>query len=438
MSSSKTESSPALVAMQDGTVKQKNMLTGTEVWTVPGRGHRPLTVPKPNPKPIDSANAGAHCAFCPGRYLETPPEKDRLVRRGERWVHEVGLSADQITREVADFRRIPNLFEIVSANYWALNHGHQASTAERERMAAYLASDSGYDHVMAVLKARLRAYGVPEEKIAGQRDDELLPQATGFFTGGHDVIVARRHFVDGASDDSQLASSGTLTPEEHAAYIQFTCNSMGDLYGLDPAVRYVAAFQNWLKPAGASFDHLHKQLVAIDERPVQIEAEMERLRRNPKIYDEILSVAASRDLILAQNEHAVALAGIGHRFPTVAVWALGDPVNPWEASTEQVRAVSDLLHAVHAATGPDVPCNEEWYHRPASVSSPLRWRILVKWRISTLAGFEGGTRIYLNTIDPWGVRDRVLPKLTSLREQGLIAPMRLGKECKVDPSLLRG
>ncbi|KWZ75149.1 hypothetical protein HMPREF3198_00227 [Winkia neuii] len=424
--------------MQDGTVKQKNMLTGTEVWTVPGRGHRPLTVPKPNPKPIDSANAGAHCAFCPGRYLETPPEKDRLVRRGERWVHEVGLSADQITREVADFRRIPNLFEIVSANYWALNHGHQASTAERERMAAYLASDSGYDHVMAVLKARLRAYGVPEEKIAGQRDDELLPQATGFFTGGHDVIVARRHFVDGASDDSQLASSGTLTPEEHAAYIQFTCNSMGDLYGLDPAVRYVAAFQNWLKPAGASFDHLHKQLVAIDERPVQIEAEMERLRRNPKIYDEILSVAASRDLILAQNEHAVALAGIGHRFPTVAVWALGDPVNPWEASTEQVRAVSDLLHAVHAATGPDVPCNEEWYHRPASVSSPLRWRILVKWRISTLAGFEGGTRIYLNTIDPWGVRDRVLPKLTSLREQGLIAPMRLGKECKVDPSLLRG
>lgn len=438
MSSSKTESSPALVAMQDGTVKQKNMLTGTEVWTVPGRGHRPLTVPKPNPKPIDSANAGAHCAFCPGRYLETPPEKDRLVRRGERWVHEVGLSADQITREVADFRRIPNLFEIVSANYWALNHGHQASTAERERMAAYLASDSGYDHVMAVLKARLRAYGVLEEKIAGQRDDELLPQATGFFTGGHDVIVARRHFVDGASDDSQLASSGTLTPEEHAAYIQFTCNSMGDLYGLDPAVRYVAAFQNWLKPAGASFDHLHKQLVAIDERPVQIEAEMERLRRNPKIYDEILSVAASRDLILAQNEHAVALAGIGHRFPTVAVWALGDPVNPWEASTEQVRAVSDLLHAVHAATGPDVPCNEEWYHRPASVSSPLRWRILVKWRISTLAGFEGGTRIYLNTIDPWGVRDRVLPKLTSLREQGLIAPMRLGKECKVDPSLLRG
>ena len=93
---------------------------------------------------------------------------------------------------------------------------------------------------------------------------------------------------------------------------------------------------------------------------------------------------------------------------------------------------------MHAATGPDVPCNEEWYHRPASVASPLRWRILVKWRISTLAGFEGGTRIYLNTIDPWGVRDRVLGKLYDLREKGLIAPMRLGKECKVDPSLLRG
>ncbi|MDK7185899.1 MAG: DUF4921 family protein [Winkia sp. UMB750A] len=438
MSSSKNESSSALTAMQDGTVKQKNMLTGTEVWTVPGRGHRPLAVPQQDPKPLDPAKEGAHCAFCSRRYFETPPEKDRIVLRDGKWLKQVGVSAEELEDEVAQFRRIPNLFEIVSANYWALNHGHQPSAQERERMARYLSSSVGYDHVMRVLKARLRAYGVPEKKIESQRDEELMPQAMGFFTGGHDVIVARRHFVDGATNDSQLASSGTLTPDEHAAYTQFTCDSMGDLYGLDPAVRYVAAFQNWRKPAGASFDHLHKQLVAIDERPVQIEAEMDRLRRSPHIYDEILSVGASRDLILAQNDYAVALSGIGHRFPTVAVWALGDPVNPWEASPEQVRGVSDILHAVHAATGPDVPCNEEWYHRPASVASPLRWRILVKWRISTLAGFEGGTRIYLNTIDPWGVRDRVLGKLYDLREKGLIAPMRLGKECKVDPSLLRG
>ena len=112
-------------------------------------------------------------------------------------------------------------------------------------------------------------------------------------------------------------------------------------------------------------------------------------------------------------------------------------MNPWEATEEQMRAVSDLAHAIHAATGTNVPCNEEWYHRPPDVDSPMRWRLLIKWRISTLAGFEGGTRIYLNTIDPWGVRDRLLPELERLRSEGVIAPMRLGAECRVDAEALR-
>jgi hypothetical protein len=31
-----------LMRMADGTIKQVNPFTGTEVWTVPGRGNRPL------------------------------------------------------------------------------------------------------------------------------------------------------------------------------------------------------------------------------------------------------------------------------------------------------------------------------------------------------------------------------------------------------------
>ena len=130
------------------------------------------------------------------------------------------------------------------------------------------------------------------------------------------------------------------------------------------------------------------------------------------------------------------MAGVGHRYPTIAVWPLGKPCNPWDAGEKKVRAVSDILHAIHTATGADVPCNEEWYHRPLSVSTPMRWRILVKWRISTLAGFEGGTRIYLNTIDPWGICRRVVPRLKELRAAGKIADMRIGEETKVLPSQL--
>lgn len=428
----------AIVRLADGTVKQRNLLTGTEVWTVPGRGHRPLQAAVGDVSPVDHDSDGHHCAFCEGRYWETPPEKARLVRDPDgSWRELTGLPAEELDDTVAEFRRIPNLFEIVSYNYWHLNHGHVPSEVERRRMAEYLASSQGYDHVMRVVAARLSASGMSHEEIAARSDSDLLRHANGFFSGGHDVIVARRHYVDGADRVCDLASSGTLTPEEHHQYTAFTARAMADLYGLDPHVRYVAAFQNWLKPAGASFDHLHKQLVAIDDHSVQTQAELDRLSRDPDIYDEILKVAATRRLLVAQNEHAVAMAGFGHRYPSIAVWPLHAPRNPWEVDAEVMRATSDLLHAVHAATGSEVPCNEEWYHRPPDMDIPMRWRILLKWRISTIAGFEGGTRIYLNTIDPWAVHQRLVDRLVQMRDSGQIAPMRVGEECRVFPELLR-
>ena len=439
MASKLTRADRAIVRLADGTVKQQNLLTGTEVWTVPGRSNRPLTAPHTDHNPIDHEADGHHCAFCSGRYLETPPEKSRLVRREDgSWEQLDALGADQLGDTVAEFRRIPNLFEIVSYNYWHLNHGHVPSENDRRRMAHYLASDAGYEHVMNVVRARMLASGMSEGEFAATSETARLQYANGFFSGGHDLIIGKRHFVDGATEAHQLAGSGTLTPEEHEQYTAYTARSMRDLYDLDPAVRYVATFQNWLRPAGASFDHLHKQLVAIDDLSVQTEAELERLRAQPDIYDQIFTVAATRKLLIAQNEHAVALAGFGHRFPGIAIWPLGEAANPWEVSPEAMRGISDILHAAHAATGVEVPANEEWYHRPPTVSTPMRWRILLKWRISTLAGFEGGTRIYLNTIDPWKVVERTVPRLLELREAGLIAPMRIGEEapqcCEADSS----
>ena len=65
--------------LKDGTVKQLNPFSGTEVWTVAGRGNRPLGVVLPDPVPLDPALHGRHCPFCEARYLDTPPEKSRVV-----------------------------------------------------------------------------------------------------------------------------------------------------------------------------------------------------------------------------------------------------------------------------------------------------------------------------------------------------------------------
>ncbi len=405
-----------LARLPDGTVKQVNPFTGTQVWTVPGRADRPLAPPaRRRPRPIDAERDGRHCAFCEGRYDETTPERERLVRTAHGWTRHVALPAGRLHETVADFRLIPNLFEIVSYDYWVANHGYRPAPEVVAHQEAYLADPVGREHVRGLLRTRLGDFA----------EDDLERLASRLFGGCHDVVVARRHFVEGAALDDRHAGSGSLTPDEHEQYVALTIRAMQRLYDTNPHARLVAAFQNWLRPAGASFDHLHKQLVAIDELGRDLEQQLARLRREPDLYErwgERYSV--EQGLVIARNEHAVAVAGVGHRYPAIVVWTRA-PGRPWELENEVVRAVSDLLHAMHVATGAEVATNEEWHHQPPSVEHPAPLRVLLKWRLSTPAGFEGGTKIYVNAVDPWSLATRVRGRLRAALADGLVAPMEV-------------
>lgn len=425
--------------LPNGTIKQRNPLTGTQVWTVPGRAKRPHSHGKASGgsqakllTPEDFTNT---CAFCTDRYYDTTPEKSRLVKGVDGHFHKIeGLPAKSMHDMVAEFRRIPNLYEIVSYDFWHMNYNHYPTEEQNRRMADYLASPEGYDHIMHVIKMRL---GLLQDDDAQIPDDELLGYAHGLFAGGHDVIIARRHYVDGAKRADENASAGTLSVAEHRAYIGYTIAAMRDLYNLNPAVKYVTAFQNWLRPAGASFDHLHKQLVALDEYGVQIEQEALRVAANPLIYDQILQYVAHRQMTILGNEHAVGFADFGHRYPTLAVWPLGKALLPWEYTREQVDGISDVLHALHCALGRHTPANEEWYHRPVELGTPMRFRILLKRRTSTIAGFEGSTRIYLNSIDPWTLREEVVEQLVQKWREGRIAEsLQIGNDYRLPPNPL--
>lgn len=426
-----------LTIMADGTIKQLNPFSGTEVWTVPGRGNRPLGIKYPDPQPLDPAHDGLHCAFCTQRVLETPPEKSRLIRKGDDAEIIQTDSVDMLSKQW-EFRRVPNLFEILSFDYWAANYDYKLSPAAQRRMDHYIADPAGRAHVMRVLRNKYCSSMTPEE-FEELPETDKIKGAYSFFGGGHDLILSRRHFVDGATDDTQLAASGTLTPQEHEWYMRMTVEAMRDLYETNRYVRYVQVFQNWLKPAGASFDHLHKQLVAIDQRTVNGRMEVAKVRRNPNLYNEAgVNYASYHNLVIAENKHAVAIAGFGHRYPTLEIWSKSPRIQPWEHTCEEQRAMSDLVHAMHAATGAHVPTNEEWYTKPMDSDVNMPWRILLKWRVSTLAGFEGGSKIYVNTIDPWTLRDRVVPRLLELRAEGKLAGgISVATECSCEVNCLK-
>ena len=427
-----------LVRLPDGTVKQVNPISGTKVWTLPGRGARPLGVVRPTPVPLHPADHDRHCAFCWGRMLETPPEIARVVREcsaggdaegsaegsteGSRWRELRGLLAEQLGETTAEFRLFPNLFEILSYDYWHLAHGFDPTPESQAHRAAYLATPLGREHVTALARVRMRTRGATGAHAEPFDEEDLERESVALFAGNHQVVVARRHFVDGAVDDSQNAGSGSLTPEEHCEYTRFTIGAIRDLYRGNPHARYVSAFQNWLRPAGASFEHLHKQLVAIDELGTDVEREAARLQQEPELFTRWgADFAEARGLVVARTPTAVAFAGIGHQYPTLAVHTSNMTALPWELSDDEVRDFSDLLHACHAATGSDVPTNEEWHHGPPSLELPIPLRALLKWRVSTPAGFEGGTKIYVNTIDPWTVRDRTVARLRALAAEGRVS-----------------
>jgi galactose-1-phosphate uridylyltransferase len=345
--------------------------------------------------------------------------------------------AGDLAATTAEFRRVPNLFEILSFGYWQANYGYELPTDLAHHAQEYVATPQGRTHITKLLAAKATASG--QAQPPAWTDEQLVDAAGAFLASGHDVIVARRHFIDNALDDSQLAGAGTLSPEEHRQFIKFTVGAMTDLYRRNRYVRYVSVFQNWLKPAGASLDHLHKQLVAVDEHGAGYELALQSLRRNPEVFNErAVNYAARKNLIIAENDFAVALAGFGHRYPTIEVFSKSEAPDPWNHEPAELAGVADLLHATHAATGTAIPTNEEWHTRPIDTKSPTPWRIMVKWRVSTVAGFEGATKIYLNTIDPYALRDLVVPKLFALRAEGRVAPeIRIATEAACRPNPLR-
>ena len=115
----------------------------------------------------------------------------------------------------------------------------------------------------SVLNAKFKAVG-SDRRAEDLGPQELREASAAFFAGGHDVIVARRHYTDEGTTTANIAGSASLTVNEHRAFMALTVDSMAQLHRHNEHVRYVVVFQNWLKPAGASFDHLHKQVVAID------------------------------------------------------------------------------------------------------------------------------------------------------------------------------
>ncbi len=425
--------------MPDGTSKQVSPFTGTEVWAVPGRSSKPVSTSQTiHPKKIEVKEKEDYCSFCETRLFETPPEKARLVKQGSTYNKLEYLAPDKYAETEPAFRRVPNLFEIVTLDYWRKNYGYKLTPKQVQWRESYLSNPVGLRHIIDIINFKMNRLGRSFDDIEKAPLEEKLHLADSFFGGSHEIIIAHRHFRPDAVYDNQLLSSGDLTTEEHYRYMRFAIDSMVDIFETNRYARYISIFQNWLSPAGASVDHLHKQLVALDEWGASINDQTRMVREDPNFFNEFgPNFAGHHNLVFAENEHAIAFVGIGHRFPTIEIFSKSQAARPHEQTEEEIRGMSNLVHAMHAATGPLISCNEEWYYTPIDSVYKMPWRILIKWRINVPAGFEGGTSIYINPMTPVELRDRLVPILYKLRDEKKIEYVRVAEECKLQPNPLK-
>ena len=180
----------------------------------------------------------------------------------------------------------------------------------------------------------------------------------------------------------------------------------------DPRVRYIILFKNHGERAGTSLVHPHAQLVATPIAPLQIRRKYEVAISHYDdtgrcLYSDLVEAeVAAQVRIVEETEHFVVFHPFASRVP-FETWIAPKHHQPsfGQVSSEELAALAQVLRKTllgldDALGNPDfnyilhsAPTEDETKHY-------YRWHIQILPRVTTIAGFELGSGIYITTVVP--------------------------------------
>jgi UDPglucose--hexose-1-phosphate uridylyltransferase len=221
----------------------------------------------------------------------------------------------------------------------------------------------------------------------------LYPIVGGDIDGAHEVIV--------------------LSPEHDHSFGHLPDDVAAEVFGVmrDRCAHHIAAgfphvqpFINHGRGAGASLGHPHAQLVALPFVPPEVAFSLSRFR------------VAGEDLVALEMDDALeGVHGVLHG--AASAWCPPAARSPYEvlvahpdsgagfdrAPDDEVAAVAEatrrVLWALHEVLG-DVPYNVVVHTAPGGVQHDYHWYVRVRPRVTIPAGFEDGSGLFVNTVDP--------------------------------------
>ena len=177
---------------------------------------------------------------------------------------------------------------------------------------------------------------------------------------------------------------------------------------------WATVFKNSGARAGASLEHVHSQLVALDFVPPAILAEMAAAGRTADPFGDLLRLAAAEDRIVEQAGDLVALVPPAPRQP-FETWILPRSAETYfhATSPDRVAALAALTQSLIGRLDrllPEADYNW-WLHQPpyrhavathlgAAVPARWHWHLEIMPRINGLAGFELGAGCHITTATP--------------------------------------
>ncbi len=228
------------------------------------------------------------------------------------------------------------------------------------------------------------------------------PYAVSDGIGHHDLVITRDH---------------------HADFPDLSARAAGDVFGAfqdrylmlmnDRCLAYVSMFHNWGPGAGASIYHPHYQMVAIPVVPPDFEHSLKGSHDYSRKHKTCVHCAMivwerkEKKRIIYENRSAIAFTPFVSRsafevrvfpkrhlpfFENTGERELSQVVLALQASLRMLRRSlrdPDYLFFIHTA-----PMREKWRY------GNYHWHIEVLPRLNIRAGFELGTGIEMNPVDP--------------------------------------
>ncbi len=222
--------------------------------------------------------------------------------------------------------------------------------------------------------------------------------------GGPDAIAGAtgEHEVVALSPDHDRAF-GALTHDE-AAEVLTVLRDRSQAHKL-AGRQHVQVLLNQGRDAGASIAHPHAQVIALDFVPPAVGVATERFAEDgADLVLADLADAVGRDQGVIVGDEVAAWCPTGSASPfEVRLAAVGGGPHFDEATAAQVLGIAVVLRDTLAALGRvlgDPAYNVVVHTAEPGADVRFHWWVAVTPRVSVVAGFEMGTGVLVNTVEP--------------------------------------